>query len=233
MLGWAYDPHFNARAYITMICPAEISTEFTRILLIHQGYTFIRGSQLQLKDVTIPYVTMEGHKVHPYIPASPDNFERKYQEYNREESFFAESASYHIGDVISPTSPQSPHGSVSKSDRLLSRPDVRVVRVHGPEMEPLHCKIRDDMGSLYLSPERLESGSIAKVIVNGLVIENETTLKDGDIIQLGLSRFAKVNVPTQRSTINAPYNLNNHSPITLLSRSPSINITDDLTRTPS
>jgi len=204
-----------------MISPTDISTEFSRILLIPKGYTFIRGSQLQLKDVNVPYVTMEGHKVHPYIPMSPENLERKHQEYYKEESFFAVSAGYHIGDVASPTSPQS---DVNKSDRLISRPDVRVVRIHGPEMEPLHCKIRDDQGSLFLSPERLESGLIAKVVVNGRLVEKEMTLKDGDIIQLGLTRFFKINIPTQRISSSPTHSPNNHTPtFSSPSRTPSHN----------
>lgn len=237
-LGWVYDPHFQAIGYLTMISPSTVSSEFSRVLLIPKGQTFIRGSQSQLKQISIPYCLIDDHKVNSYTLLSPDNHARERQEYMKEEAFFCTSMGYHVGDVSSsstvPTSPQE-----NKFDRLLNRPDVRVVRIYGPEMEPLHCKIRDEFGNLYISPERLESGLVAKVAVNGRIIENETTLKDGDIIQLGLSRFMRVHAPWQR-TMNSSQNISKassplaHSP-TQLSRTPSYNpaVSPSLTRNPS
>ena len=236
-LGWAYDSHFHSYGYLTMICPTEISNEFSRVLLIPKGQTFIRGSQIQLKKISIPYNLIEDHKVNPYITMSPENLEREVQLYKREEAFFCTSMGYHVGDVTGtgtpPTSPQDNEGS--KFDRLLNRPDIRVVRIHGPEMEPLHCKIREEHGNLYLSPERLESGLIAKVGVNGRIIENEVSLRDGDIIKIGLSRFLRVNIPFQRN-LNSPIRDQDVSRSTPLSRSPSQNIAmtpTPLSRSPS
>ena len=142
-----------------------------------------------------------------------------------------------MGDVAgtgtTPTSPQD--NEVSKFDRLLNRPDVRVVRIHGPEMEPLHCKIREEHGNLYISPERLESGLLAKVALNGRLIETEVTLRDGDIIQLGLSRFLRANIPVQR-TLNNPSHDQHDMSRSPLTRSPSQNIAvtpTPLSRSPS
>ena len=180
-----------------------------------------------MKRTSIPYNLVDDHKVNPYTQLSPDNNERERQEYMKEEAFFCTSMGYHVGDVASsgtpPTSPQDPE---TKFERLLNRPDVRVVRIHGPDMEPLHCKIRDEFGNLYISPERLESGLIAKVAVNGRPVETEVTLKDGDIIQLGISRFIRVHIPWQRVATSSPKDVSRSSPTlspTQLSRSPSYN----------
>jgi hypothetical protein len=103
-----------------MICPTELSNEFSRVLLIPKGQTFIRGSQIQLKKISIPYNLIEDHKVNPYIQLSPNNLERETFEYKKEESFFCTSMSYYVGDVAGTgTTPTSPQENEFINDRIL------------------------------------------------------------------------------------------------------------------
>jgi hypothetical protein len=85
----------------------------------------------------------------------------------------------------------------SLTEEYLKKARVKSMQLNGLNLEPLHCRFTLVGGlNVRIYPSFTDRGSgVAYVRVNGQAITHETILHHGDYIQLGLSRFFRVNIP--------------------------------------